>query len=134
MQCVGKEQSIPAINYFQCESVSPQPIRLDNFVEMILSLQSYHEKVGGCHFVEMGIIWGQKCGVERWPRSRGSLSTILNSDAVGTGTKVSVRHRQGGRSSEVVIKRGSTVNSVYYASIVKPSHCFSKVGLPIERL
>ena len=37
----------------------------------------------------------------------GFLGTILNSDAVGT--KVSVRHRQGGRSSEVVVKRGSTV-------------------------
>ena len=38
---------------------------------------------------------------------RGFLSTILNGDAVGT--KVSVSHRQGGRSSEVVVKRGSTV-------------------------
>ena len=42
-------------------------------------------------------------GVERWPRNRGFLSTILNGDAVGT--KVSVRHRQGGRSSGVVVKR-----------------------------
>ena len=30
------------------------------FVEMILSLQSYRLKVGGYHFVEMGIIWSQK--------------------------------------------------------------------------
>ena len=45
--------------------------------------------------------------VERRPQYRGFLSAILNGDAVGT--KVSVRHRQGGRSSEVVVKRGSTV-------------------------
>ena len=32
---------------------------------------------------------------------------ILNGDAVGT--KVSVRYRQGGRESGVVVKRGSTV-------------------------
>ena len=32
--------------------------------------------------------------------------TILNGDAVGT--KVSVRHRQGGHSSEEGVKRGST--------------------------
>ena len=38
----------------------------------------------------------------------GFLSTILNSDAVGT--KVSVNHKQGGRSSEVVVKRSSSVN------------------------
>ena len=36
------------------------------------------------------------------------LNTILNGDAVGT--KVSACHRQGGRSSEVVVKRGSTVS------------------------
>ena len=46
-------------------------------------------------------------GVERWPRNRGFLSIILNGDAVGT--KVSGRHRQGGRLSGVVVKRGSTV-------------------------
>ena len=46
-------------------------------------------------------------GIERWPRSRGFLSTTLIDDAVGT--KVSVRHRQGSRLSEVVVKRGSTV-------------------------
>ena len=51
-------------------------------------------------------------GVERWPRGTGFLSTILNGDAVGT--KVSVHHRQGGRSSEVVVKRGSTVVTVQY--------------------
>ena len=43
---------------------------------------------------------------------RSFLSTILNGDAVGT--KVSVRHRQGGRSSGVVIKRGSTVHVGYF--------------------
>jgi len=32
----------------------------------------------------------------------GDEATILNGDVVGT--KVSVRHRQGGRSSEVVVK------------------------------
>ena len=48
--------------------------------------------------------------VERWLRNRGFLSTtILNGDAVGT--KVSVCHRQGGRESGVVVKRGSTVLS-----------------------
>ena len=45
--------------------------------------------------------------VERWPQNRGFLSTILNGDA--GGTKVSVHHRQGGRASGVVVKRGSTV-------------------------
>ena len=39
------------------------------------------------------------------------LITILNCDVVGT--KVSVCHRQGGRSSEVVAKRGSTVMLEY---------------------
>ena len=46
-------------------------------------------------------------GVDRWPRNRGFLSTIPKNDAVGT--KVSVRHRRGGHSSEVGVKRGSTV-------------------------
>ena len=45
--------------------------------------------------------------VERWPRNRGLLSTFLNGDDVVT--KVNVRRRQGGRSSGVVVKRGSTV-------------------------
>ena len=54
-------------------------------------------------------------GVERWPQNRGFLSTILNGDAVGT--KVSVHHRQGSRSSEVVVKRGSTVD---YTSLLSP--------------
>ena len=44
-------------------------------------------------------------GVERLLRNRGFLSTILNGDTVRT--KVSVHHRQGGRESEVVIKRGT---------------------------
>ena len=44
---------------------------------------------------------------------QGFLSTILNRDAVGP--KVSVRHTQGGHSSEVVVKRGSTV--FYMASM-----------------
>ena len=39
-------------------------------------------------------------GVERWPRNRGFLSTILSGNAFKT--KVSVRHRQGGRKSGVV--------------------------------
>ena len=81
---------------------------------------------------------GHHLGPKMWSREvaakQGFLKYYSESDAVGTGTKVSVRHRQGGRSSEVVIKRGSTVNSVYYASIVKLSHCFSKVGLLVERL
>ena len=46
-------------------------------------------------------------GIERWQRNRGFLSSIPKSDAVGT--KVSFRHRQDGRLSEVVVKRGSTV-------------------------
>ena len=46
-------------------------------------------------------------GVERWPRNRGFLCTILNSNAVGT--KVSGRLRQGGRRSGEAVKRGSTV-------------------------
>ena len=66
------------------------------------------------HIVLMGIIWGQKTwplyGVEGWPQIRGFLSTILYGDAVGT--KVSGRYRQGGRSSGVAVKRGSTVNLV----------------------
>ena len=40
---------------------------------------------------------------------QGFLNTILNGDAVGT--KVNVRHRQGGYKSGVVVKRGSTVVS-----------------------
>ena len=39
--------------------------------------------------------------------AKQGLSTILNSDAVGT--EVSVCHRQGGCSSEVVVMRGYTV-------------------------
>ena len=50
-------------------------------------------------------------GVERWPHIRGFLSTILNGHAVGT--EVSVRYRQGGRTLEVVVKRGSTVYMYY---------------------
>ena len=46
-------------------------------------------------------------GVEGWPQIRGFLSTILYGDAVGT--KVSGRFRQGGRSSGVAVKKGSTV-------------------------
>ena len=49
-------------------------------------------------------------GVERWPQIRGFLSTIIYGDAVGT--KVSGRSRQGGRSSGVAVKRGSTVDTV----------------------
>ena len=45
-------------------------------------------------------------GVETWPQIRG-LSTILNGHAVGTDVRV--RYRQGGRTLEVVVKRGSTV-------------------------
>ena len=41
-----------------------------------------------------------------WP-TRGFLSTILYGDAIRT--KVSGRYRQGGRSSGVAVKRGSTV-------------------------
>ena len=63
------------------------------------------------HFVLMGIIWAQNVsGVEGWPQIRGFFNTILNGDAVGT--KVSVRYREGGRSSEVVVKRGSTVSEL----------------------
>ena len=63
------------------------------------------------HIVLMGINWAQEMcplyGVERWLQIRGFLSTTLNGDVVGT--KGSVRYRQGGRASEVVGKRGSTV-------------------------
>lgn len=47
--------------------------------------------------------------VERWPQIRGSLSTILNGHAVRTEVHVSVHKRHGGRTLEVVVKRGSTV-------------------------
>ena len=39
-------------------------------------------------------------GVERWPQIRGFYSV---------GTKVSVRYREGGHSSGVVVKRSFTV-------------------------
>ena len=46
--------------------------------------------------------------IEGWPYLRGFiLSNILNSDAIRT--KVSGHYREGGHSSGVVIKRGSTV-------------------------
>ena len=40
---------------------------------------------------------------------RGLLSTIMYGDAVGTKVIMSGRSRQGGRSSGVAVKRGSTV-------------------------
>ena len=46
----------------------------------------------------------QKLSVIR-SREVGLLSIILNNDAVGN--KVRVCHRQGGRKSGVVVKRGS---------------------------
>ena len=55
--------------------------------------------------------------VEGWQRNRGFLSTILNGDAVRT--KVSVRHRQGGCESGVVVKRGSTV-AMWLQLVVAP--------------
>ena len=61
-------------------------------------------------FVLMGIIRGRKCDVI-WSTDVAmkqeilKTSTILNSDAVGTK-----HQRQGNRSSEVVVKRGSTVD------------------------
>ena len=60
------------------------------------------------HFLLTGIIWGQKRGrYTEWPQIRGFLSTILYGHAVGT--KVSGRYIQGGRSSGVSVKRGSTI-------------------------
>ena len=60
-------------------------------------------RIGGHHL-------GQKMWpyyeVERWPRN-GFLKYYSDSDAIGT--KVSVRHRRSGRSSVMVVKRGSTV-------------------------
>ena len=57
------------------------------------------------------MLWGPETwplyGVERWPQIRGFLSAILNGHAIRT--KVSGRYRQGGRTLEVVVKRGSTV-------------------------
>ena len=79
-------------------------------------LDNLAEKVDNCllnwgRYVMFAYSWDCKScplyGVERWPRNRGFLSTILNGDAVGT--EVSVRHRQCGRSSEIVVKRVSTV-------------------------
>jgi hypothetical protein len=73
-------------------------------------------KVGGAgrrrgQYVLVSIIWGHNMwplyGVEGWPPTRGFLSTILYGDAIRT--KVSGRYRQGGRSSGVAVKRGSTV-------------------------
>ena len=46
-------------------------------------------------------------GVEGWPHIRGFVSTVLYGNAFGT--KVSSRHREGGRLSGVAVKRGSTV-------------------------
>ena len=62
------------------------------------------------------MLWGPETwplyGVERWPQIRGFLSAILNGHAIGT--KVSGRYRQGGRTLEVVVKRGSTVSISEY--------------------
>lgn len=68
------------------------------------------------------------------------LNTILNGDAVGT--KMSVRHRQGGCSSEVAVKRGSTVQTKkhYIKSLLLDKRsCFSQsktstVQLTIEHM
>ena len=61
-------------------------------------------------YVLVSIIWGHNTwplyGVEGWPPTRDFLSTILYGDAIRT--KVSGRYRQGGRSSGVAVKRGST--------------------------
>ena len=40
--------------------------------------------------------------IEGWPQNRGSLSIILNGNAVGT--KVSGRYREGGRLSGVLMR------------------------------
>ena len=71
---------------------------------------------------------------------QGFLSTILNGDAAGT--KMSVRHRQGGCSSEVAVKRGSTVQTKkhYIKSLLLDKRsCFSQsktstVQLTIEHV
>ena len=59
-----------------------------------------------CHIVLVGIIWGGKArplyGVEGWPRNRGFLCTILKGVAIRT--RVSVRFRESGRLSGVVVK------------------------------
>ena len=48
------------------------------------------------------IIWSREVAA-----NQGFLKYYLNGDAVGT--KVSGRYRQGGHSSEVVVKKGSTI-------------------------
>ena len=59
----------------------------------------------------------------RKTQNRRFLSTILNGNAVGT--KVSVRHRQGGHSSKVVVKRGSTVHGIIHMD----SGCFYHMNI-----
>ena len=53
----------------------------------------------------MIVIWSKDVVAKQ-----GFLKYYLNGNVVGT--KVGVRNRQGGHTSEVVVKRGSTVQSV----------------------
>ena len=63
------------------------------------------------HFTLMRHHLGSKCAAiirsREVAENQGFLSTILNGDAVGI--QVSGHYRQGGRSSEVVVERSSTV-------------------------
>ena len=70
-------------------------------------------------------------GVETWPQIR-NLSTILNGHAVGTD--VNVRYRQGGRTLEVVVKRGSTVMTNKIDLSISSSHCITTKHVQKPRL
>ena len=100
-------------------------------VELAVRLCAINRIVGGAGRSERSFcIDGHHLGpksvaVIRWPQIRGFLSIILYGDAVGT--KVSGRYRQGGRSSGVAVKRGSTVHvyTIYmsdYSGFVLHSH------------
>ena len=65
-------------------------------------------------------------GVEGWPHIRGFVSTVLYGDAFGT--KVSGRHREGGRFSGVAVKRGSTVSSLVPRPLPAFQCCMQKAG------
>ena len=59
-------------------------------------------------FVLVSIIWGRKSRPLYGEGWQGFLMYYSKGDAIGT--RVSVRYRRSGRLSEVVVKRGSTVN------------------------
>ena len=84
---------------------------------------------------KLSVIWSREVAAKQ-----GFLSTILNGNAVGT--KMSVRHRQGGCSSKVAVKRGSTVQTKKHcikSLLLDKRSCFSQsktstVQLTIEHM